>query len=128
MTKSTAAKDRKEELLVAALLSEPTIERAARRAGISRRTALRWMADPNFDEQYRQAKRELLAHAMGRLRRVSSRAVDELLAVIEDPGASSASRVTASRTVLEMALRSHEDEELELRIQRLERQTFDDEF
>jgi hypothetical protein len=53
---------RHEEDAIAALLSEPTVEAAAKRVGISESTLLRWMAG-----------------AIGRLQQASTQAVDALV-------------------------------------------------
>jgi hypothetical protein len=68
----------REELAIAALLSEPTVEAAAKRAGISESTLLRWMAEPVFREQYRAARRAVVEGAIGRLQQASTQAVDAL--------------------------------------------------
>lgn len=113
---------------MAALLAQPSIQKAASICGISKRTALRWMQDAGFSERFGKVQLQPLSHATAKLPAASGKAVDVLLAVSNDSRASSPSRVTASRAILELALRAHEDEELEARIRRLEMQTDDDAF
>jgi hypothetical protein len=57
----------RQEQAVAALLTEPTIEAAARKAGVSERTLKEWLTRPDFAAAYGAARREVLAHAVARL-------------------------------------------------------------
>ena len=50
-------RSRKTEQFIAALLTESTVEAAARKAGIGDVTAWRWMNDRAFADQYREARR-----------------------------------------------------------------------
>ena len=47
--------DRTKEKAIAALLSQPTVERAAQAADINTKTLQRWMRIPQFDQEYRKA-------------------------------------------------------------------------
>ena len=53
-------RSRKTEQFIAALLTEPTVEAAAKKAGIGDVTAWRWMNDRAFADQYREARREAM--------------------------------------------------------------------
>src|SRR4051812_36032813 len=68
----------KEEAALAALLSEPTIEAAATKAGISESTLLRWMAEPAFKATYRDARRQVVELAVTGLQQATSEAVTAL--------------------------------------------------
>ena len=61
--------ERKQEEAIAALLTQRTVEEAARTAGIGTNTLLRWMKTPEFDSAYRAARRA----AFGNLSRGSSK-------------------------------------------------------
>jgi hypothetical protein len=111
---------RKQEQAILALLSKPTIEAAANECGVSGRTLLRWLREPEFSASYRQAKSDLLTAATGRLRAAAGRAVGVLESVAVNRKAPAGARVTASRAILELAMRSHELDDLEARITRLE--------
>jgi hypothetical protein len=50
---------RQAEAAIAALLAEPTIEAAARKAGISESTLLRWLQEPAFKAAFRAARRQV---------------------------------------------------------------------
>ena len=70
--------NRKQEALIAALLTEPTHASAATRAGVSEATLHRWLHLPEFQAAYRQARRQLVETAIGRLQQASGKAVDAL--------------------------------------------------
>ena len=71
-------REQREELAIAALLAEPTIAAAAKRAGVSESTLLRWLAEPAFREPYRAARRAVVEGAIGRLQQASTQAADAL--------------------------------------------------
>jgi hypothetical protein len=69
--------NRREQAL-AALLAEPTLERAAAKAGISLATIKRWLSDPEFQGAFRAARRQLVENAVTRLQQITTAAVATL--------------------------------------------------
>src|SRR5260370_41508656 len=49
---------RKKEDAIAALLSQPSVEQAARVAGVGTRTLVRWLQVPEFKAAYHKARRD----------------------------------------------------------------------
>jgi hypothetical protein len=94
---------RKQEALIAALLTEPTHAAAAAKAGVSVATLHRWLHLPQFQAIYRQARRELVEAAVGRIQAATGQAVDTLVAVAKD-GAKDGDRVRAAVALLDHAL------------------------
>lgn len=111
---------RKQEQAIAALLRLPTITAAADSLGIGETTLWRWLQQPAFEEAYRRARQAAVDQAISQLQQASGEAVETLRAVQTDPGAPPSSRVTAAKTVLEMALKIRESEEMESRLTALE--------
>jgi hypothetical protein len=97
----------KQELAIAGLLQLPTIDAAAQAAGVSSSTMKRWLKRPDFRAGYRQARRELVEDAVGRVQAAAGQAVDTLLSIAKD-GAKDGDRVRASVAILEHALRGIE--------------------
>src|SRR5262245_58454827 len=97
----------KQEALIAALLTEPTHAAAAAKAGVSEATLHRWLHLPAFRAAYRQARRELVEGAVGRIQAATGQAVDTLLAVAKG-GARDGDRVRAAVALLDHALRDFE--------------------
>jgi methyl coenzyme M reductase gamma subunit len=63
---------------VAALLTEPTHAIAAAKAGIGEATLQRWLRLPEFQMMYRQARRQVVEAAVGRLQHATGQAVEAL--------------------------------------------------
>jgi hypothetical protein len=94
----------KQEALIAALLTEPTHTAAATKVGISEATLYRWLQLPAFRSAYRQARRELIEAAVGRLQAATGQAVASLVAVASQ-GRRDGDRVRAAIALLEHAWR-----------------------
>jgi hypothetical protein len=112
-------RSRKQEQFIAALLSYPTVEAAAKEVGIGDVTAWRWRKDPAFDDQYREATRDAMHQAAARLQGAAREAVDTLRK-IQSEGESEAARVSAARTILDMALKAADLEDVQRRLDALE--------
>jgi hypothetical protein len=69
---------RKQELAIAALLTEPTIACAAATAGVSVRSLKTWVQLPAFDAEYRKARRAILERTVNGIVRATARALATL--------------------------------------------------
>lgn len=69
---------RKMEQAIACLLSEATVEDAAKKAGVSYRSLKGWLILPVFKSAYRAARTQLLERVVSRLLESTSEAVDTL--------------------------------------------------
>ncbi len=112
---------RKQEDAIVALLAHRTVEEAARAVGISTKTLLRWMKEPEFDAAYRAAKRAAFAQSIARLHHLSSAAVSTLGKVMLDAGTPPSTRVRAADSILNHTNKAIETEEIEARLAELER-------
>jgi len=112
---------RKSQEAIAALLTEPTIRDAAKTAGVGEKTLWRWLQDEDFCQSYREAKRQVVQQAVSRLQRITGEAVDVLRDVMADDTKPPSSRVAAARIVLDTALKFVELEDLEARVEALEK-------
>jgi hypothetical protein len=98
----------RQEALIAALLTEPTYAAAAVKAGVSETTLYRWMHLPSFRAAYRQARRELVEGAIGRMQAAIGQSV-ETLQEIARHGRRDGDRVRAATALLEHAFRGLAD-------------------
>jgi hypothetical protein len=120
-------KEREREKAISALLSTNTLESAARKAGISKRTLLRWLDEPDFLNAYRRAKQSALRTATAILMRNAGKAAVTLGQIfLGKPAENQSSRVSAARATLTLALHANLLEDVHERLLRLERQK--DEF
>jgi transposase-like protein len=106
---------RKKEAAIAALLTQRTIEEAARATGIGTQTLIRWLKLPEFQAEYREARRAAVSQSNARLQQATSAAVSTLLKVMVDPNAPAAARVRAADCVLDHAKHATENEDIEVR-------------
>jgi len=105
------------------LMVASTIEEAAEMTKIAKTTAYKYMDDPEFKQAHLEAKREAMKLVTARLQRLSSKALDTLEDVLDDPEANPSTKVTASKNVLEFAYRGFEDEDISARLEQIERIT-----
>ncbi len=111
----------KMEAAIAALLSQRNQEEAAKTAGVSKRTLIRWLSLPVFQAAYREARRAAMSQANARLQQAASAAVSALLKVLVDPSTPAAARVRAADCVLARGNQGIENEDLDVRLAALER-------
>lgn len=103
-----------------ALLSQRSVEDAARIVNIPARTLYRWLKEPEFNAAYRGARRDAFSQSVARLQQMSAAAVSTLGKIMVDANAPAASRVRAADSVLDHAAKAIEIEDLEARLAALE--------
>lgn len=109
-----------QERALAALLSCPTQEAAAAKAGISSRTLRNYLKDPEFAETYRKASSQLITTATLQIQRGLAPAIGTLREIAEDREASTSARIQAARGLLEYGIRLSELGDIYARIEALE--------
>lgn len=109
---------RKHQQAIAALLTEPTHEQAAKKAGISATTLQRWLGEPGFQEEYRLARQQAFDDAMELLRTSTGMAARKLIEKLESGKDGDAIR--AAMALLEFAFRAKSIFALEEKIKELE--------
>lgn len=122
MTGHGAKFERKMEEAIAALLTQPRIEEAARTINVAPKTLLRWMQVPEFQKAYREARRAAFGQAIARLQQGTSAAATTLLKTMIDPGTPASVRVRAAEAIFSHAAKAIEIEDIEARVTELERQ------
>ena len=121
MTGHGAKFPRKKEEAIVALLSQRSVDEAARTTNVTPRTLYRWMKEPDFDMAYRAAKRAAFGQSIARLHHLSSAAVSTLGKVMLDPATPPATRVRAADSILDHTTKAIEIEDIEGRVSELER-------
>ena len=111
---------RKKEEAIAALLTQRNAEEAARAAGISTATLMRWLNLPEFKKAYRKARREAYGQSIARLQQASGAAATTLLKLMVDPNAPPSTRLRAADSVLDHSAHAIELEDLEERLAAVE--------
>lgn len=103
---------------VLCLAQGQTTGQAAKAAGVSGRTILRWLDDPDFRHEISDTRTELLQLAVGRLAAGATKAVDALVDALDTERGQA--RVQAARTLLDACLSLRESLDLEQRLAALE--------
>ena len=111
---------RKKEEAIAALLSQPTVEQAARAINVGTRTLVRWLQNPEIKQEYYKARRDAFGQATARFQQASGAAVMTPLKIMVDPNAPPSTRVRAADSVLDHAAKAIEIEDIEARVAALE--------
>lgn len=121
MARTNARRAHRMDRIVLALLENSTLEKAATSLEISTATLWRWTQGEDFQEAFLKARRAAFSKSVSRLQHASGAAVSTLLTIMADRTAPHASRVRAADSVLDRSMKAIELEDLEFRIQRLER-------
>ena len=91
---------RKKEEAIIQLLTQRSVEEAARVTGVGTQTLYRWIRHPEFDAAYREARRAAFGQASARMQQASSAAVSTILRIMRDPLAPASTRVRAADLAL----------------------------
>jgi hypothetical protein len=113
----------KQEQFIAELLTEPTLAKAAAKAGISQRTARNWMKQPDFTAAYRAARSRIVDDALTHLQRATGQAVETLRKLLSCK--QSSTRARAALGILDHARRAVEMGDLQQQVAEL-RQKLED--
>jgi hypothetical protein len=112
---------RKMEAAVVALLTQRNLDEAAHSVDIGTATLLRWQKLPEFQAAYREARRAAHGQSVARLQQASGAAVSTLLKVMLDANTPASTKVRAADSVLNHSAKAIELEDLEVRVDQLER-------
>ena len=95
----------KQAKALAALLTQPTKEKAAAAAGIGLTTLKRYRADPEFQAEYQKAVSEMIEDAAALAKQSLNPALSCLREIVEDGDETATARIQAARSILEYGLR-----------------------
>jgi Helix-turn-helix of insertion element transposase len=111
----------KKEKAIIALLNNPTVKSAAAEARIADVTLFRWLRDEQFKAAYREARRRIMETALNHLQSACAEAVEVVRFTLQNATTPPGQRLQAAKMILETAMRFAETEDLEARIEALER-------
>lgn len=95
----------KQQKALAALLSQPTKEKAAEVAGICSKTLSRYLEDQEFLREYKRASLSLVDDATRQIQRSMSSAIIRLRRIVESDDEATTNHIQAARALLEYGLR-----------------------
>lgn len=105
---------------LAGLLSEPSIEAAAKRAKVTRQTLYEWLKEPDFKAAYEQLQQETFADGLNTLKASLQVGVETLREEVKNKDATPANRIAAATKLIELSLKAREQFELQERLEQLE--------
>jgi UDP-N-acetylmuramyl pentapeptide synthase len=108
-----------DETLLMALVCGSTVEAAAHKSGLSKRTVYRRLDDPEFRKRLQTYRNDMVTRATGMITAGSMEAVKTLLSLMGTSN-SAAARLGAARCVLELGLKLRQATELEERMSIIE--------
>lgn len=116
-------KERLRERAVTALLSSKSVQAAANKIGVSKKTLDRWLQDEGFREAYLAAKKDLLHRGLSNLARRVFDAGEVLIEVAKHKGRPyQAARAHAAASIIKLAIDADLISDFEERLRRLEKQ------
>ncbi len=87
------------------LLTYPTKKEAAKAAGITDRTLRKYLADAEFQAEYKKAFGMIVTDATRQAQKALSPAITLLLTVVNDENETAGNRISAARSILEYGLK-----------------------
>lgn len=106
---------------LAALLTQPTKEKAAQAAGIGLTTLKRYIANPEFRSEYQRAVSEMIEDAAAQAKQSLNPALSCLREIVEDVDETATARIQAARSLLEYGLRLTEITDIMKQLDELEK-------
>ena len=108
----------RQDKAITALLSAPTVERAAETAGVGRSTLHRWLIQAEFREELTRRRDAIVDAAMDTFKVYVCRAVDTLAKLLDSENEKL--RRLAAKDILEYVFRVRELQDIERRVTKLE--------
>ena len=118
------AADRKDELILAALLSNPTVRAASKACGVSETQIYARLRTPSFKERYDNARHELLAQSTTLVQSLVGDAVKKMRDVMNDPDASQQVQLNAAEAITRNSLKLTEQNDILTQLAELKKAVF----
>lgn len=117
-----SAAQRRDDLIIASLISHSTVRAAAAAAGLGETAVYNRLRNSAFRERYAKARRGLLEQATSYLAGEISASIDVLKAVRDDPQTPAQTRINASEYILRYSLKLVEQTDVLAQLADLEAQ------
>ncbi len=101
------------------LISNSSIELAAKQSGVSAKQIFDWLNQPAFRQELENRKNEVVTHAVDRLKATASKACETLIGLLDNAESESV-RHRVAIDMLNMTLKFMEFRDVEQRIRKLE--------
>lgn len=115
------ASERKDELILAALLSSPTVRAASNACGVSESQIYARLRNEGFKKKYDEARKEILDQNTAALQGHLGIAIETLAEIVKDKEASQQTRLNAAEAIIRNSLKLTEQTDIIARLDALER-------
>ena len=119
--------DRKDELIIAALLSNPTVRAASAACGVSETQIYARLRTAAFKEKYDAARREILEQNTAYIQGMVSEAIQKMRDVMNDPDASQQVQLNAAEAITRNSLKLPEQADILAQLAELKKAVFPNE-
>lgn len=110
----------KQTAFLQAMLEQPTLTKAAAKAGITRKTAYNYMKQPAFLEELDKRRTECISDTVRYMQGKLSLCSETLVSIIENPGTGQQIKINAIQTLLNACKQFTETAEVIARLQNVE--------
>lgn len=121
------SKEDKDELIISALLSNPTIRAAAIVCEVSERQIYTRLKTPSFKARYDAARRELLEQSTAYVQGMVSEAIKKMHDVMNDPETSKQVQLNAAEGIIRNSLKLTEQADVISQIEDLKKAVYQNE-
>lgn len=112
---------KKDEIIIAALLTHPTVRAASQTCKVSEARIYARLRNPEFAEQYNTARRELLERNTAALQVYLSGAIETMASICNDLEVAPQTRLNAAESIIRNSLKLTEQADILRRLDELER-------
>ncbi len=105
------------------ILDSSSVNELCKKLGISRTTYYDWLKNEDFKSELKEQRMRVVREALDRLKCAMTKAADELVRLLDSPR--DVVRRLACQNIIEYGLKSIELEELEQRLEKVERVAFE---
>ena len=123
----TKAAERKNELIISALISTPTVHAASELCGVSESVIYARLRTPEFKQRYEEAKRDLLAQTTAFIQGIVGEAIQKMRDIMNDPDAAPQVQLNAADAIARHTLKFTEQADIMAQLAELKQMVFTDE-
>ena len=117
----------KDEILIAALLNNPTVRAAAKALQMDEGNIYRRLRQPAFKEKYDAARREILEQSTAYIQGMVSEAIQKMRDVMNDPDATPQVQLNAAEAITRNSLKLTEQADILAQLAELKKAVFPNE-
>lgn len=110
----------RKELILSALLTNPTVREASKVCGVAERTIYQWLEKPDFKKKYEEMKARIVEDSANYLQVKLNEATKTIMDIMIDEKVATQTRLNAARTVFEYCYKLREQKEVIARLTAIE--------